>query len=805
MSLSEARGGHAAKTTASRSASGGVVGSSSGSNYVRQQEAQKAQAARNASWSQTPGISSAYQQQNQRLSAQMRAVEAERARRVPSQIQTNAKKYTSVQKASLLYGAGKRLASGEELSRPMQDVVDSYKPKREFEYSKASEWLDDRGKAASAYLGKVTRKDAAVRATDSLPVVGSVVKGVYDVTDVPSMAGNVAMGVERWAQKPKTIAPSIPIGAGMVSKSVTSDPIRFATSLVFMEGLGRGVKKINPIHVRSTKLQEVTPGEAAAVRDINLGYTASIGKKPIVSYSKSSRKFQKGTLSADKKMLEGKQVQAFTKADTKAFEKTLKQFDQLEQDYFAAGKKIAETAYKQKSPITKPKELEVLSAHVAADMKPIVKQTIKDYGSKAGRLVGRDIQVYGSVPQKLQMSGYFSRTPKDIEISVNSVDKFVSMFRKNATANGFKEGVNYRVTGEKNAPKIEFRMNDKWEKGIEVFSHKKTAKGTIEAAEGVGYRSESGIAFGFKGMKSIKADSVKMMKLQEQSARKFAGGTTLKDGKIDLVHGGRVKDVRDLIEIGTAYEVTKRVGISKDVVQYAQIAAKRHPEILESPIVKYIVDNGKLPTKTKIAELMAGDAKAVADVGNALKGGTAKDLELMFSSTSVNISKTISKGVSDRSKTAFVRQASGNATPGDSSGTDGGTATGGGSGGALSIGVRSRAQRQRASSKPISSKTTSRKSTSSKTASSKTSVRKGIPRGLNSKTLARDGGIPTFRQTKRKPFTKTAKRKKVESVLETDRDLYRMKRTIRNTLGDMDSFFGGSPREKRTTKLKSKK
>jgi hypothetical protein len=76
---------------------------------------------------------------------------------------------------------------------------------------------------------------------------------------------------------------------------------------------------------------------------------------------------------------------------------------------------------------------------------------------------------------------------------------------------------------------------------------------------------------------------------------------------------------------------------------------------------------------------------------------------------------------------------------------------------------------------------------------------------LNSKTLARDGGIPTFRQTKRKPFTKTAKRKKVESVLETDRDLYRMKRTIRNTLGDMDSFFGGSPREKRTTKLKSKK
>ena len=571
---------------------------------------------------------------------------AERADAADKKASAKAEKYSITKQAKILYEAGKRISVGSELTKTQQAVVAKYSTTEDFKYSKLSELITKKGKNVTDYLSKVTRKDAAVAATEDIPVAGSVVKGGYDVVEIPAGVGEIAKGFERWAQKPKTIAPSIPIGAGIISKSVTSDPIRFATSLVLMEGIGRGVKKINPVHVRSTKLQEVSPGEAAAVRDIKLGYTVSVGKKPVVSYSKSAKKFQKGTLSADKKMLEGKQVQAFTKADTQAFEKTLKQFDKLEQDYFAAGKKIADTAYRQKSAITKPKELDILSEHVAADMKPIVKQTIMGYGSKTGRLTGRDIQVYGSVPQKLQMKGYFTRTPKDIEISVSSVDKFVSMFRKNATSKGFKEGVDYRVTGDAGAPKVEFMIEGKWEKGIEVFSHKKTSKSTTEAAEGVGYRSESGIAFGFKNMKSIKADSVKMMKLQEQTARKFAGGTTLKDGKIDLMHGGRVKDVRDLIEIGTAYELTKQVGIAKEVVQYAQIAAKRHPEILESPIVKYIVENGKLPTKSKVAELTSEGVKSVTDMGNAVKAGTGKELELMFEAKKFNVSKAVSREIS---------------------------------------------------------------------------------------------------------------------------------------------------------------
>ena len=49
----------------------------------------------------------------------------------------------------------------------------------------------------------------------------------------------------------------------------------------------------------------------------------------------------------------------------------------------------------------------------------------------------------------------------------------------------------------------------------------------------------------------------------------------------------------------------------------------------------------------------------------------------------------------------------------------------------------------------------------------------------------------------RNPVIKTSKKRKDEEVLENERDLYRMKRTIHNVLGNMDSFFGGSTTTKR--------
>jgi translation initiation factor 1 (eIF-1/SUI1) len=450
------------------------------------------------------------------------------------------------------------------------------------------------------------------------------------------------------------------------------------------------------------------------------------------------------------------------------------------------------------------------------------------------------------------MSGFFTRSPKDIELSVSSVNKFVSKFRKNADNAGYKEGVDYRITGQANAPKIEFKINGAWEKGVEVFSKNKSSKASIENEVGAGYRSEAGIAYGFKGKKSIKADKVKMMKLQEQAARKFAGGTTLKDGKIELMHGGRVKDVRDLIEIGTAYEVTGKLGIAKEIVTYAKIGAQKNPAILESPIVRYIVENGKLPSKAEILKMT--ESVDSAKINTAVRGAsTAKGLELIFSSDGVNISKAISKGISERSKTAYVPNASKELIVNEVSKMGSRQTANDGSKVAISkrsygsksasgttrsksassmvaskrAGVSRSVTSKHSSSKTIHSKLTGSKTTTRKTSknvtskdtaskgtgtTSKTNVSKPIPgkstRIVNPKTSRGGGNEPILRVNERNPVVKTSKKKKNEELLENERDLYRMKRTIHNTLGNMESFFGGSTTKKttkkRTTKRKSK-
>jgi len=90
VSMYDATHGYAAKTTAARDAKGNIVGDSTGSKYARQQEAQEAQEAQKAQAAQTaaqqaqaqkqaPVYSTIYQQQNELLQAQIKAVEAERA------------------------------------------------------------------------------------------------------------------------------------------------------------------------------------------------------------------------------------------------------------------------------------------------------------------------------------------------------------------------------------------------------------------------------------------------------------------------------------------------------------------------------------------------------------------------------------------------------------------------------------------------------------------------------------------------------------------------------------------------------
>jgi len=592
---------------------------------------------------------------------------------------------------------------------------------------------------------------------------------------------------------------------------------------------GKALKNAkSPVSIKPTKLQEVSAGEAAAVKDIKTGYALTVRGNPVISYSKSTKRLQRGAAGVPIKSLEGKQVQAFTKTDTKVFEATLKQLDKPEQVYYKSGKKIADVVYKQKKPVTKPKQLEILSEHIPDSMKPIVKDTITKY---SGLLRTRGIQVYGSVPQKLQMDGFLTRSPKDIEISVSNVKSFVSQFRKRANQKGFKENIDYRITGNEGSPKVKFKINGKWVKGIEVFPNSK--KGLSEAYNSeAGYRLQDGIAYGFKNKKSIRIGGkfgiggTKAMKLQEQAARKFAGGNVLKDGKFGPMNSGRVKDVRDLIEMGTAYEVKNGVGISKEIIQYSRIAAKKHPEILESPIINHIVKTGKIPTEAQI-KLMTSKSKAV-------KGATEKELifasgskSLGFSQKSLNslsmlsaISKTSKASVVGSSVSKMSRSASKT-----SIGTSRSTSM---TASKPSKSV-SKVSKPSPRSKPTSpsmaaSKTSVSKSkpTSPSMAASKTSVSKSKP-SVSKTTSASRSSVSSSKYSSRStggsssssrvipprktPPIVTGRRKKQKRLeAETRAKKYKKAYRVRkNVLGDMESFFGVGSTKRKTTKKPASK
>ena len=574
---------------------------------------------------------------------------------------------------------------------------------------------------------------------------------------------------------------------------------------------GKALKNAkSPVGIKSTKLQEVSAGEAAAVRDIKTGYALTVRGNPVISYSKSTGKIQRGAAGVPIKTLEGKQVQAFNKADTKAFEATLKQLDKTEQVYYKSGKKIADVAYKQKKPVTKPKQLEILSEHIPASMKPIVKDTITKYG---GLLRTKDIQVYGSVSQKLQMEGFFTRSPKDIEISVSNAKSFVSQFRKRANQKGFKENIDYRITGNEGSPKIKFKINGKWVKGIEVFPNSK--KGLSEAYNlEAGYRLQDGIAYGFKNKKSIRMGGkfgiggTKAMKLQEQAARKFAGGNVLKDGKFGPMHSDRVKDVRDLIEMGTAYEVKMKVGISKEIIQYSRIAAKKHPEILESPIINHIVKNGKIPTEAQIKLMTSKSVKAMKEV-------TEREVLFARKGRSLSLSKPTLKSLSTLSALSKTSKAS----------VVGSSVSKGMSRSASKTSTASRSTSRTASkasksvskvSKPLTSrsKPTSPSRTTSKPSVSKskpsvsktTSVsRSSVSSSKHSSRATGSGSSPSRVTPPRKTTPIITGRRKKQKKTEAETQVRKYKRAYRvrkNVLGDMDTFFGGSsgPAKKRVVK-----
>lgn len=417
----------------------------------------------------------------------------------------------------------------------------------------------------------------------------------------------------------------------------------------FVKG-ARAMETGNPMNalpgVRSVDLMEVAPGASGNTRSLHQGTQLGIAGKSLIS-SDYKTGLHLGQVEVDARTLAPyidvnkinagmtgsqvktvRQVQPFDAAAKKALNKYVETSDiisDVDKVYYAAGQKVTSSAYGAKQAIINPKTFSILSTDVPVELRATLTESIKSYGKRSGvkstvsRLRGGTdykIQVAGSNAQKLQMGDYLTRNPGDLEIYTDNPVKFTDTFIKTAIKNGFKEGTDFKIENKgTNEPKIAFKVNGKWEKGVEIFNHnsKSAAPDTMDIMNEYkqGWKKQEGIAYNFKELSSIKVENVKMQRLQEQAARKYAGATYIKGGDtVDIAHPGRVKDPRDLIEIGTANKVVHNVGKAQDVIDYAKAAVKKYPELIDktnsksySPIAEYITKYGKLPDEQEILKL----------------------------------------------------------------------------------------------------------------------------------------------------------------------------------------------------------
>jgi len=393
--------------------------------------------------------------------------------------------------------------------------------------------------------------------------------------------------------------------AGIVESSLKFGEALAIGGVGFHRGI-KAVEKKSPFLLLPTAetatLQAIPKGASATVADIEVGKTLAIANRPIISYSDKGG-LKLGSPEIDTKLIHGKRIHPYSKLDTRILDTHIKKnFGESDKIYWFGGRTIATKGYKAPRPIVEPTRFEVLSKNIPDTMKPTVRDTIVEYGKKKDN----EIQVYGSNALKMQMGKYLSGTPKDIEVSVDSVAKFSNAFKTNAEKAGFVEGKDFRITVDgkivtkvvdDTKPKIEFNSKKGWEKGIEVFSHEKDpVTGKVKKSK---YRTEENLPFGFKMKPSIKSESVDIMPMQEQAVRNYRGGTTLKDGKIEPEHEGRIKDIRRLIETGVGNENTFNTGIKPTILEYSKTMVEKYPSVKESPISEYMAEQGKFPNKAQ--------------------------------------------------------------------------------------------------------------------------------------------------------------------------------------------------------------
>jgi hypothetical protein len=446
-------------------------------------------------------------------------------------------------------------------------------------------------KYASASIPKLTT-DAALAGTTALfGVVGVADAAEYINAPVTTYDTQISYSTDddgNWVRSEDTTSgtreASLNEKAYRAGEYISQQlPMLIGTTAGFSAGQSDLFPRVESLRLTSLE----SSGASSVVKDINYGKSLVIGDTPILSVSEG--KIGVGSLPASSELLASleKPVAAYTKAETSAFKATVDaNLPKLESDYFSSGYDIASQVYKTNEPIFTPTEFKVLSKNIPDEAKPYVESAIKSYEG--------DLDVFGSVTQKQQMGSYMTREPKDIEILADNPETFLSSLESELAGTNIEYTIKNRGT---EAPKVYFGE----EKGIELFSYETPSVATVASEYKAPAKS---ISYGFDVQEPLVVEGVSTTRLSEQAARKLSGAATIQGGTIEPVHPGRLKDVKDLIEIGAGYAVEKNVPIQGSVELFAKSATTKYPSLLEeSPIVNIIATEGRLPTSSELATL----------------------------------------------------------------------------------------------------------------------------------------------------------------------------------------------------------
>lgn len=243
VSLSEASKGYAAQTTASRNAAGQVVGSSSGSNYAREEE----QKIRDTiqyntgmpSWATAPGETAGIDRSQLEQFKTVDQMEEERERGTISRT-------LSAFKQGYRAGEGKEF-SLEGLKAPTNRAQDLHSYSFYEKMNSYSEKIDSVQNSLLSKLPKGTAKDA--------------ITGVTNLPEIAvSTAGAVPLGVESIARNRETALDSIGFGLGAITGSTVekakTHPAELAGELAGGYLLGKGAGSLSS-KLKAPKIKEI--------------------------------------------------------------------------------------------------------------------------------------------------------------------------------------------------------------------------------------------------------------------------------------------------------------------------------------------------------------------------------------------------------------------------------------------------------------------------------------------------------------------------------------------------------------------